>query len=95
MDGQLSSVSLSVAATVGGRQSGDEVEGAGAITTTVVDALSDVITYSNDVYLMPELRKGFHTLFTFKYMEICIYHTFMLPGPKPNTVFISLDLQIL
>jgi len=56
----------------------------------VVDALSDVITYNNDGYLMPELRKGFQVLFTFKYMEICIYHTFMLPGP--NTVFISLVL---
>lgn len=45
LHGQLSSVGLSVAA--GGRQSGDEVEA--AITITVVDALSDVITYSNDV----------------------------------------------
>lgn len=61
-----------------------------------VDALSDVITYSNDVWLMPGLRKGFQTLFTFfLYMEIYIYHTFMLPGPKPNTVFIHLVPQIL
>lgn len=93
MQRQLSSVGLSVAATAGGGQSGDEVEE--AVTITVVDALSDVITYSNDVYLMPELRKGFQTLFTFKYMEIYPYHAFMLPGPKPNTVFISLVLQIL
>lgn len=44
---QLSSVSLSVVATAGGRQSGGEVEE--AISVTVVDTLSDVITYSSNV----------------------------------------------
>lgn len=39
----------------------------------IVDALTDVIASINDVYLMPELREGFHNLFTFKYMEIYIY----------------------
>lgn len=82
-----------VGVTVEGRPSGDKVEE--AMTITVVDALSDVITSINAVYLMPELRKGFHTLFTFKYMEIYIYHTFMLSGSKPNTVFISLVHQML
>lgn len=87
---QLFWVRLS-AATVEDRQ----VEVEGAMTITALDALSDVITHRNDVDLMPELRKGFHTLFTFKYKETDIYRTCMLPGPKPNTVFISLVLQIL
>lgn len=68
--------------------------GAEAGAQTMLDAPSDVITAVMYVSC-PELRKSFKDLFTFKYLETYIYRLLMLPGPKLNSVFISLVLQIL
>lgn len=85
-------VSPSVPDRGSGRQSGAEA-GARAVSDAF-DAPSDVTTAVMHISC-PDLRKGVKYLFTFKYLEVYIYHLLTLPGRKRNAVFISLVLQTL